>query len=107
MRERERERERERDFRLQMVYCTLAIGFRCLLPRMYDVLNTGFVYCKWNIQDYLIRLTECLLVSMKMGRIVEKRGYEKFCVKLAFILYGYNRVLEMSNHFCAFSSEDV
>ena len=66
---------------------------------MFVVLNTGFTYCIWNRADYLIGPAECLLILMKTGKSVGQRRYDNACVKMAFILYNYNRTLETSCHF--------
>ena len=47
-----------------MVYGELG-RYPLLLPHMFVVLSTGFVYCIWNRADYLIRPTACFLISTK------------------------------------------
>ena len=58
----------------------------------------------------LIRLpnqADRMLVNLDENRnSVGQRRYENSCVKLAFNLFGYSRVLETSNHFCVSSSKD-
>ena len=66
-----------------------------LTPLLLPYMFVGFAYCIWTRGDYLIRITECLLILMKTGKCVGQRRYKKSCVKLAFTLCGYNKVFEI------------